>query len=425
MSPLRAAANAAHEALWRRFLPENRGVLIDYAGEGGEVVLPSPEDHHLGRPNALGWWSGAENGPFFTGLYLHGLMDRVEKEQDAGLLQKAHRLARGLEALALPGGFIARGLGDDGKSHYPASSSDQTYPWFLGLWRYATSGRVPDEDRRRTKTIWCHQAAMLREKGWRLYGDPPAFGHFGDLSGEPMAEKGEARGEEPAFDAAARLLFIHKAAAQWTGDPQWETEYQRLLREKNGAAGASRLEILERGASYVEPGANPRYPVSTNLWTSASSQGALEALAQLDEDETTRRALRAGMQKNAAQARGYLSLFEHYKSNHSLALTADWRPLNALWAPQANAAAAVALATRQYGLWHQTLCPGKHHENRFVRDPLFAAWILARSGEVGLTGPCMPLIEKMLGHYPYHRLFGVSFFMAENVAACLMAPGRG
>lgn len=425
MSLIKDAAELAHRALWQRYFPGNRGVLIDYASENGEVVLPSPEDHRLGRPNALGWWSGAENGPFFTGLYLHGLMDRVENENDPGLLHKAGRLARGLESLALHGGFIARGLGEDGKSHYPASSSDQTYPWFLGLWRYASSGRVAAEDRERVAALWVRQALALKEKSWRLYGDPVLFGHFGDLSGEPMAENGEARGEEPAFDAVARLLFIHKAAAQLTGEPQWENAYRKLLLEKNTETGLSRLDILEKGAIYVEPGGDPRYPVSTNLWTSASSQGGLEALSILEENPVTRFRFQRGLRKNAEQARSYLPLFKQYRADHGMTLTADWRPLNKLWAPQSNAAEAVRVATGQYGLWHQTLCPGKHHENRFVRDPLFAAWVLARSGQSDLLGPCRPVLEEMLRQFPYHRLFGASFFMAENLAACLMAPGRG
>ncbi|MBN8215980.1 MAG: hypothetical protein J0L75_05025 [Spirochaetes bacterium] len=422
MNLIRDAADGAHRALWQRYFPQNRGVLVDYAGEQGELVLPSPEDHHLGRPNALGWWSAAENGPFFTGLYLHGLMDRVENEGGHDLLQKAHRLAQGLETLALPGGFIARGLGEDGKSHYPASSSDQTYPWFLGLWRYASSSRVPEEDRERVKNLWFRQAEALRKKSWRLHGDPISFGHFGDLSGEPMAEKGEARGEEPAFDAVARLLFIHKAAGRLSGDPRWEREYRKLLLEINAETGLTRLDVLEKGASYVEPGANPRYPVSTNLWTSASSQGALEALAILEEDPSTRACFKRGLRKNAQQALAYLPLFENYRADHGLTFTSDWRPLNDLWYPQHNAAEAVAVATRQYGPWHQTLCPGKHYENRFVRDPLFAAWVLARSGEGDLVGPSRPTLEKMLRHFPYPRLFGCAFFMAENLAAALMAP---
>ncbi|MDP4659698.1 MAG: hypothetical protein NWS11_06680, partial [Opitutales bacterium] len=59
------AIERAHAETWRRFI-DGHGIVRDYVGE-----LPTPEDCRLGKPNAIGWWSPIENGPMFTGMYLH------------------------------------------------------------------------------------------------------------------------------------------------------------------------------------------------------------------------------------------------------------------------------------------------------------------------------------------------------------------
>ena len=64
--------------------------------------------------------------------------------------EKVKRLAGGLYRLQDVGktpGFIARGIGTDGECHYAASSNDQVFPWFLGLWSYWNTDIPTDAER--------------------------------------------------------------------------------------------------------------------------------------------------------------------------------------------------------------------------------------------------------------------------------------
>ena len=140
-----AAVEQAHAQLWGRYVDRN-GVILDYVGE-----IPTPDDCAVGRPNAIGWWSPIENGPMFTGLYLPAACERARRSGDAVDKANARRLAQGLLKCAsvsdVPG-FIARGMGTDGKCHYPLGSDDQTHPWFYGLHAYVVSG-IPSEVERK------------------------------------------------------------------------------------------------------------------------------------------------------------------------------------------------------------------------------------------------------------------------------------
>lgn len=139
------AVESAHAALWGKFIGAE-GLIHDYVGE-----LPAPEECALGKPNAIGWWSPIENGPMFTGTYLAAICQRARRRGAAADRDKSRRLAQGLLACAsvsdVPG-FIARGMGTDGRCHYPLGSQDQTHPWFYGLHAYATSG-IPDAEERK------------------------------------------------------------------------------------------------------------------------------------------------------------------------------------------------------------------------------------------------------------------------------------
>ena len=85
----------------------------------------------------------------FTDLYLPAACERARRTGDAVDKDNVRRLMRGLIKCAsvsdVPG-FIARGIGTDGRCHYPLGSDDQTHPWFLGLHAYFTSGLALDEE---------------------------------------------------------------------------------------------------------------------------------------------------------------------------------------------------------------------------------------------------------------------------------------
>ncbi len=149
------AVERAHREMWRRFIAAD-GTVLDFADLNGAVSLPTAEECRDMKPSAMGWWTPIENGGFFGGLYLDALCNRWRATRAEADAARARQIAAGLLKLAAtrgPPGFVARGFASDGVSHYPASSSDQTFPWFYGLYRYATSGLPAEDERARVVAV--------------------------------------------------------------------------------------------------------------------------------------------------------------------------------------------------------------------------------------------------------------------------------
>ena len=149
---LTAIQNRILDVIEKRFIsPE--GVLYDYAGLKGEVVLPTPEECALNKPNALAWNTPIENGGFFNGLLLVGLVDLWETQPSEKIAKMARTMLKGLYVLQdkspVPG-CILRGIGKDG-CFYPASST--VAPWFVGLFQVLPCDRRGTE--RMSETLLC------------------------------------------------------------------------------------------------------------------------------------------------------------------------------------------------------------------------------------------------------------------------------
>lgn len=406
----------AHQEIWRRFISPH-GTFYDYAGPDGTILLPTAEECAASKPNALGWWTPIENGGFFGGLYLDALCRRWRTTRDAVAAEKTRKIAGGLLRLAEVGsspGFVARGLAGDGTSHYAASSSDQTYPWFYGLWRYATSGLPEAAERQRVATAMERVAIGLETNAWKMPCDQNGFGHFGHWSGGFAGTRGTLSGAEPQFDAAVRFLFVLRALHQVTGKARWLELYQARLAEAPPGGTRTRLQICAQGVQYVAPGEPPRYPESPPIWTSASSQAGLRALMEMEDDSSIRHQFQCGLDANANGAARFISRFRDYDNSNTLAFDINWRALNDLWKPQAEIGEAVQLATRQYSAWNR-LSPRRVAEADGMRDPLFAAWIVALSGNAQLIASAREDIRGALTHYRWERLHTCLFFMAECV----------
>jgi hypothetical protein len=410
------AVGKAHAEIWRRFINPH-GQFYDYTALDGAVLLPTPEECRDDQPNALGWWSPIENGAFFGGLYLDALYKRWRATRDSADADKARKVAGGLLKLAEVGttpGFVARGLAADGRSHWTASSSDQTYPWFYGLWRYATSG-LPDADERRRVAATLERVALgLEANAWKMPCDRKGFGHFGDWAGGFAGTRGTLTGAEPQFDAATRFLFVLRALYQVTGRARWLELYQVRLAEAPRGSTRTRLQICAEGVRYVAPGEPPRYPESPPIWTSASSQAGLRALTEMEGDPTVRAQFQRGLGANAASAARFVARHKLYDNANTLAFDINWRALNSDWKPQAEIGEAVKVATLQYRAWNKR-SPRRLLEADQMRDPLFAAWIVALSGNGGLIAQARADMRGALAHYRWERLHTCLFFMAECV----------
>lgn len=385
--PLEAVVETAHEVLWRRFV-DGDGIVLDYVGPTGEVLRPTPEECRQCRPNALSWGVPNENGAFFGGLYLGAMLSRCAltgREEDR---QRARELAAGLRLLASVGeqpGFIARGVAADGRSHFPIGSNDQTTPWLHGMWRYLRSD-VPEADER--EAVWgefIEVAEVLAASGWRTPCDRPPFDFRNCLANED-------------FESAPRLLWLCRVMHELTGEERWAAEYEQAL------VGGARLDICRRGMVW-EHGYR-------SSWTAANSVAALRGLWELESGRGRREAYAQGLRHSALLAAESLPLAQQFDHDDPRPYSGDWRALNELWQEQHSVAEAVALAERQLRRLAE-VSPRWPYEANLMREPLFAAWIVALCPEGEVVAPRVPEIEAALRHYRFDHLHLSQFFAAE------------
>ncbi len=392
-SPTRSALQAveqAHAELWSKRI-DRHGVILDFVGE-----IPTPEDCKLGRPNAIGWWSPIENGPMFTGMYLPAACERARRSGVAADKANARRLAEGLLKCASVSdvrGFIARGMGTDGKCHYPLGSDDQTHPWFYGLHAYFMSGIPSDGERKQIAKKMREVADVLETTDWKC----PCDGAF----------KGDFRGgfKGHLFRDAVRYLFMLRAMFDVTRDNIWLERYRNALAERPAKSDKTRAEICAAG-----------YPLDREaikgiddhaLWIYVGSQGGLAKLVAMETDATICAHYRAGLALNAKLALASIGAFTGFDNNDMKVFgNANWRAVYTTWFPQPTQAEAKRLSetgdkAKRGGR--------KGYEARYMRNPLAAAAIVALAGD----GTGRDTIERALRHYDYTKLNMSEFFFAE------------
>ena len=389
-SEVAKAVGAAHAVLWEKFIG-SEGLIHDYVGE-----LPTPEDCELGRPNAIGWWSPIENGPMFTGSYLAAFCERVRREGRPEDKEKIRRLVRGLLLCASVSevkGFIDRGVGTDGKCHYPLGSQDQTHPWFYGLHAYAMSGIPSVQERREVVEKMREVGEALEALAWKC----PCDGAF----------KGQSRGDFKSFrhHGAVMYLFNLRALYDVTRDPVWLERYRQAREERSPKSGKTRLEICAEG--YPHDREEIKNIDQGQLWIYVSSQGALAQLAIRDEDERARGRYREGLEINA---RGALAVIDGYKmfdnADTKIFGNAKWREGYPNWVPQKTQAEAEQVASK--GDWAK-LGQRKHYEVKYMRNPLAAAALIALAG----YREGFPKVGQVICHYDYSKLNMAELFFAE------------
>lgn len=394
------AVEAAHAELWGRFIRAN-GLIHDYVGD-----LPTPEDCALGKPNAIGWWSPIENGPMFTGLYLPAACERARRSGSAEDREKVRRLVEGLMLCAsvsdVPG-FIARGVGTDGRCHYPMGSDDQTHPWFYGLEAYVASGIPSAAERARVAGKMAEVAGVLQANGWRC----PCDGAF----------KGDFRGGYTGhlFRDAVRYLYLLRAMHEVTGEPVWLERYAKALAERPQGSGRTRAEICALG--YPADREAIAHLDTNQMWIYVGCQGSLARLAAWERDEAVRTHYLAGLAVNATNALAAVEGHRAFDNADTKVFGhADWRAGYPEWFEQKTQADAQRLA--QTGD-KARLGQRKWYEARHMRNPLAAAAIVALGGH----GAGRDAILRAVAHYDYARLNMAELFFAECAFYALPQAG--
>ena len=385
-----SAVEQVHGEVWRT-LVDQYGIIHDYAGE-----LPTPEDCALGRPNAIGWWSPIEDGPMFTGMYLVAACERAKRTGDAKDKSNATKLAQGLLKCAsvsdVPG-MIVRGIGSDGRCHYPMGSDDQTHPWFYGLHAYIKSDIPSPQEREKVVAKMTEVANALQSTGWQC----PCDGAF----------KGQFRGafKGHLFRDAVRYLFMLRAMHEVTGQQIWLDRYQQALIEHPIKGGKTRSEICAAG-----------YPLDREaianidkyqLWIYVGSQGSIAKLAEFEKDETLRMPFLTGLEINATNAQAQIAAFHEFDNNDTKEFgNANWRAVHKVWFPQPTQADAAKLAETGDP---KLKGPRKHYESSFMKNPLAACAIVALQGRTSDRKE----IEDAIRHYDYTKLHMAERFFAE------------
>ena len=199
-----------HDLVWSRFVRMPYGHILDYVGDDGEVIYPTAEWARRGIPNGMGWWTPIENGGFFTGLYAYSLIKEYDKYPSQKSKDEINILINGLFTLqdvARNEGFIARGVADDGVSHYPISSDDQLLPWVLAVWAYYNSNACVDKMGTRSRLL--RLLLALKRSNFVLPTDWDEASY--DATG---------LASHSGWRSVTMLLFISRVLAEMSGDEE-------------------------------------------------------------------------------------------------------------------------------------------------------------------------------------------------------------
>lgn len=375
------AVEQAYTEMWGRFV-STRGIVYDYVGE-----LPTPKDCAEGRPNAIGWWSPIENGPMFTGPFLQAMVRRAKRTGLGEDVSRCRRLAEGLLLCAEVGGtpgMIVRGVGSDGRCHYPLGSTDQTVPWFFGLDAYVQSGLPDPAFRARVVAKMAEVGEAIEKVGWRIPSDGAFKKEFrGDLYGDFLP-----------FRGATHFLLILRALADATGLEKWKNAYCRARDEKYpGGYAETRLDVCAYGYRFDKEKAKKPFEMEPHqYWIYVCAQGCLAELAAREEDPSIAARYREGLVRGADGAHGFMAGCRDYRNDRERPFRyANWRD-GYHWReqPTQKIAEKVASSPKKNVLGNR-----KSLESRQVTAPLAAAAICAYAGKYGDE------ICQTLAHYDY------------------------
>ena len=396
--PTAEAVDSAYAELWARFVSP-QGLLYDYVGE-----LPTPEDCAACRPNAMGWWSPIENGPMFTGPFLWAMVQRARRTGRAEDREKCRRLVEGLilcaDVCGTPG-MICRGVGSDGRCHYPLGSCDQTVPWFFGMDAYLRGGFGAAALRERVRAKMVAVAAALEKTGWRL----PCDGAFA------QEFRGNLVSDALPFRGATHYLFILRALADATGEAKWRRAYRAARDERYPGPGKNadpyaetRLEVCAYGYRYDrEKSRHPFQMEPLQFWIYVCAHQALAELAVREEEPRAARLYREGLVKGAKWAAPFVEDYRKWDNRAERPFGyANWRR-GWRWREQKTQADAAQVAKASVP---EVLGTRKQYERRYLTSPLAAAAICA------FDAAYRPAVERALRFYDYTTPNISEFFFA-------------
>jgi hypothetical protein len=380
----------AHEQLWAKFV-DGHGLMVDFVGE-----RPSAFDCRLSRPNAFGWGTPIANSTFFAGMYLVAMSNKAQATGKEADRSKARTLAKGLlkaSSVSVVPGFISRGFATDGQSHYPNGSNDQTIPWFMGLYRYLGTDIPTLAEKQEIRSTLIRVGEALRNNDWRFPGDGIYTGtHRDDLRDNRFLEV-------PCF------LYLLRMMHDLTDDQTWLALYQRAALEKPVGSTRNRLEICAAGIAYDLGmwGKNRDF-----LWIYVAKQACLAELIHHEKNPSFLAAFREGIESNRQFVTAIAQDFMQFDNADPQPFkNAQWREMYKKWFPQFDVKDAIEVA--ELDETGKLNSRRKQYERRYMTNPLAAISIIGWAGDIRDRG----LIEKVIRHYDYSKLYLSEFLYAE------------
>lgn len=405
--PLIQQIEQARTEIWGRFMNPDTGILYDHTDAAGTVHFPTVEDISAHRPNALSYQVPIEDGAFYNSLLLLGQCTRWLATRDTEAAERAARVARSLVRLGTVSnvpGFVARNVLHPSGAHYPCSSDDQVFPWMLALWTYLRTELADPELNAVIAGLLVDKITALHARRWEIPSDPESFGHYGSFFATRNAHM-------------VRVPFLTRVAYELTRDGIWRDRYRAALEVTPPGRDAPTLAMLERGVPYGPPGAN-----DYRFWLTGSSQPALAWLAELEDDPQIKRAFDRGLKVNGRAAVVHAERHRQFDNDDPRHFELDWRYLNDMWRPQTDAWDARQLAMKQVH-WGYEVSPRGPYEFGLMTEPVYATWVIVASGDRAFIRSQRGLIESVLMHYDWSRLFTVPFVIVETIYHTALLAG--
>ena len=389
-------ADTLHSIVWKRYIRMPYGHLIDYASPDGNTVFPSKEQCESDFPNPMGWWTPSENGSFFTGLYLAALTEKYKLNPNEKTASEINLLVKGLflnQDVSEVDGFIARGVADDGISHYKLSSEDQVGPWVYGLWCAYESDATDKTVKEEIKVHISREMEGLCRNGFNIPCEITGYTWGSFIRGD--------------FRGCAKLLGCIMAAYRITGEYKWLEIYEKLAEEKPDG-------ILTR-ADICRYGLAPDMVKNTGLiqfWIHACAHLFLEKLA--DYDEKRRTVYKQALENNCAVAVKFLDGYKTYLASERLDFDTDWTKLSHLYKRTENPTDGMNIALEQNRFWMSKIVPERHIEHNVLGNMLFASVICLTSGNKDISETAKNAIFSAANEINWEKLNLSYAFVAES-----------
>ena len=370
----------------KRFFTRDK-VLLDYAGLNGEVILPTPEECALNKPNALAWVTPIENGAMFNGILLPGVLNCWKKAPSPKLADFARDLLKGLFSLQdkspVPG-CILRGVGSDGKCHYPGSSNDQVVPFLLGLWEFANSPLATPEERKECRQRCYTVVKALEKNKWVIPGAKPGF------------ERGSLRSNGTSSNC--HLLLAAIILDEMEGGNRVEKILQDPKKRKSIAKGFPK--VGERCGS----------------WYACHNYYIMRMLVDRVKGEAEKKLLRDSIHLTALEALPALKAWKNYKEG--LKFDPDWRIMNKKWYPQKNCKEAASIPGQSK--LYKDISPAYMNEHLTIMIPLSSAWMGLFTKDEKVRREVIRHVLPMIQAIPYEKLYCSTHFYVINVISELL-----